>query len=135
MDPASADANFNFLVSSDSQFQTKEEAQQLKEECKQIAGTSGSPAFFANVGDLTLHGYDQQLEWYLDAVSEFSIPVYNIFGGHDGNYALPKKSVDNFEARPWYVNNSNNRSNANDRNNFNNNGHFLRIAYIFVEIS
>ena len=31
--------------------------------------------------------------------------------------------------RPWYVNNSNNRSNANNRNNFRNNGHFLRIAW------
>ncbi|MFH1054084.1 MAG: reverse transcriptase/maturase family protein [Candidatus Woesearchaeota archaeon] len=38
------------------------------------------------------------------------------------------------EVRPWYVNNSNNRSNANDRNNFNNNGRFLRIAWTFAGI-
>jgi len=37
--------------------------------------------------------------------------------------------------RPWYVNNSNNRSNANNRNNFNNNGSFLRIVQAHAKIT
>ncbi|MDO9541360.1 MAG: metallophosphoesterase N-terminal domain-containing protein, partial [Kiritimatiellia bacterium] len=85
-DPSSRNPDFKFLVVSDSQFVQQSEADLLREEFKQISETSGRPAFFFSVGDLTMSGTDEEFKMYLGAIEPFTIPVYHIFGGHDGNY-------------------------------------------------
>ena len=36
-------------------------------------------------GDLTVSGTPQELRWYTEAIATASVPVYSVFGGHDGN--------------------------------------------------
>jgi len=43
------------------------------------------PDFIVATGDLTNHGSLPQLEAYRDAIHTAPVPVYNVFGGHDGN--------------------------------------------------
>lgn len=106
--PRSRSPSFSFLVTSDSQFRTQEEADLLREEFEQITRTSylnpalGLPAFFFSVGDLTMSGTLEELRMYRWAASAFTMPCYHIFGGHDGNST---RSVDNYSAMlgpPYY---------------------------------
>ena len=104
-DPASRDPNFSFLVTADSQFTNQTAANLLWAEFSQITRTSGNPAFFFNCGDLTMSGYDHEMKMYRWSLEPFTIPVYHIFGGHDGRFAKGVRSIANFEkwlGPAWY---------------------------------
>ena len=45
-------------------------------------------------GDLTWSGTPQELQWYSEAIAAASVPVYSVFGGHDGNALLAAGSPD-----------------------------------------
>jgi len=86
-DAPSRQSDFTFLVTADSQFTSRAEAELLREEFAQIASVDCDPAFFFNVGDLTMSGTAAELDLYRFALEPFTIPVYHVFGGHDGVYA------------------------------------------------
>ena len=99
-DPASLDKNFVFLVAADSQFRSAGEGAKLKADMAQITRCTGKPRFYTIAGDLTMTGWLQEWKWYAEAIAELTIPCYNIFGGHGGNYGratrLKRGSVHHF---------------------------------------
>ncbi|MCB5228922.1 MAG: PQQ-binding-like beta-propeller repeat protein [Candidatus Cloacimonetes bacterium] len=60
-------------------------------------------------GDLTWSGSLQELNWYKSAIETSSVPVYSVFGGHDGNELLFSGAADstaNYRkvlGNPWYA--------------------------------
>jgi len=109
-DAASGQSDFTFLVTADSQFTSQAEADLLREEFAQITSVACAPAFFFNVGDLTMSGTVAQFDLYRFALEPFTIPVYPVFGGHDGVYARDDTragSTANYEAQlnapPYYA--------------------------------
>jgi outer membrane protein assembly factor BamB len=108
-DKASAKREFWFITASDSQFTKIEEMIPTAKDYAQVTSaprslTLGKPAFLATAGDLTMNG--SQFEWDMyDHIRRSSkIPVYEGFGGHDGNCLDPRCTV-NFEQRigpPYY---------------------------------
>ncbi len=97
-DAASAKREFWFMTASDSQFTTIEQMIPTAKDYAQITSAPGQPAFLATVGDLTMAG--SQFEWDMyDRIRHSSkIPIYEGFGGHDGNCFDPRSTV-NFEQR------------------------------------
>ncbi len=103
-DEASAKCEFWFITASDSQFTKIEEMIPTAKDYAQVTSAPGKPAFLATAGDLTMNG--SQFEWDMyDRIRRSSkIPVYEGFGGHDGNCLDPRCTV-NFEQRigpPYY---------------------------------
>lgn len=103
-DEASAQREFWFMTASDSQFTSIEQMIPIAKDYAQITAAPGGPAFLATVGDLTMSG--SQFEWDMyDRIRRSSkIPVYEGFGGHDGNCLDPRCTV-SFEQRigpPYY---------------------------------
>ncbi|MBM83429.1 MAG: hypothetical protein CMJ78_22960 [Planctomycetaceae bacterium] len=108
-DEASAKKEFWFITASDSQFTRLEEMIPTAKDYAQVTSAPrslklGKPAFMATAGDLTMNG--SQFEWDMyDRIRRSSkIPVYEGFGGHDGNCLDPRCTV-NFEQRigpPYY---------------------------------
>tara|TARA_B100001123_G_scaffold176434_1_gene202391 strand:+ start:657 stop:3284 length:2628 start_codon:yes stop_codon:yes gene_type:complete len=108
-DESSKQRNFWFITASDSQFTSTGEMIPTAKDYAQITSTPrsltlGRPAFLATAGDLTMNG--SQFEWDMyDYIRRSSkIPVYEGFGGHDGNCLDPRCTV-NFEQRigpPYY---------------------------------
>ncbi|MAG94994.1 MAG: hypothetical protein CMJ48_14805, partial [Planctomycetaceae bacterium] len=108
-DPASAKREFWFMTASDSQFTNIEQMIPIAKDYAQVTSAPaiprlGKPAFLVTAGDLTMNG--TQYEWdmydYIRGMSK--IPVYEGFGGHDGNCLDPRCTV-NFEQRigpPYY---------------------------------
>jgi outer membrane protein assembly factor BamB len=108
-DPASAKRDFWFMTASDSQFTNVEQMIPIAKDYAQVTSSPaiprlGRPAFLVTAGDLTMNG--TQYEWdmydYIRGLSK--IPVYEGFGGHDGNCLDPRCTV-NFEQRigpPYY---------------------------------
>ncbi len=90
-DPASLDRDFSFMVAADSQFENWKAYILLKKGMAQIACATGRPRFFFNCGDLTMTGWLQEWRWYWYAMSELTIPRYDIYGGHGGNYGAATK--------------------------------------------
>ena len=99
-DPNSHDRDFAFLVTADSQFTSQDEGDLLKADMTQLTRTTGSPRFHFICGDLTMTGWLREWRWYADAMSELTIPSYDVFGGHGGNYGrstpLKRGSVHHF---------------------------------------
>lgn len=100
-DPASLDRDFSFMVAADSQFENWKAYILLREGIAQITRATGKPRFFFNCGDLTMTGWLQEWRWYWHAMSELTIPGYNVYGGHEGNYggvvpSLKRGSVHHF---------------------------------------
>ncbi len=96
--PDGARHSFSFLVTADSQFTTKEEQALLIEEFSEMNAVSQNPAFFFIVGDLTMNGTFEELDMYRGAAARITnFPLFNIFGGHDGNSCA--RSVRNFQAK------------------------------------
>ena len=85
-DPTSLDRNFAFLVGADSQFSSQRAGEMLKADMAQITRATGRPRFFFNCGDLTQTGWLQEWRWYKAAMRALTIPGYDVFGGHGGNY-------------------------------------------------
>ena len=103
-DPKSAQKDFWFISTSDSQFTTHYQMLPTAKDYAQITSAPGDPAFLVTAGDLTMNG--SQFEWDMyDYIRRSSkIPVYEGFGGHDGNCLDPRCTV-SFEQRigpPYY---------------------------------
>ena len=103
-DAASANPDFWFMAASDSQFTTIEQMIPTAKDYAQLTSAPGNPAFLTTAGDLTMNG--SQFEWDMyDYIRKSSnIPVYEGFGGHDGNFLKPRSTA-NFEERigpPYY---------------------------------
>lgn len=103
-DPKSAQKDFWFISSSDSQFTAHHQMIPTAKDYAQITSAPGGPAFLVTAGDLTMNG--SQFEWDMyDYIRRSSkIPVYEGFGGHDGNCLDPRCTV-SFEQRigpPYY---------------------------------
>ena len=97
-DESSKQRNFWFITASDSQFTSTGEMIPTAKDYAQITSTPrsltlGRPAFLATAGDLTMNG--SQFEWDMyDYIRRSSkIPVYEGFGGHDGNCLAPRCTV------------------------------------------
>ncbi len=103
-DPVCANREFWFVTASDSQFTTVEEMIPIAKDYAQISSAPGRPAFMMTAGDLTMSGSEYQWDMY-DRIRESSkLPVYEGFGGHDGNCLDPRSTL-NFERRigpPYY---------------------------------
>jgi len=82
----SRDRDFRFLVTADSQFSSKAGGELLKADFAQVSSISGSPRFHFICGDLTMTGWLREWRWYADARKAMTIPHYDVFGGHGGNY-------------------------------------------------
>lgn len=87
-DPISLERNFPFVVTADSQFASARQGALLKANFKQINEDTSKPRFHITAGDLTLTGWKREWDWYADAKSVFTIPNYEAFGGHGGNYGF-----------------------------------------------
>ena len=103
-DPKSAQKEFWFISASDSQFTAHHQMLPTAKDYAQITSAPGDPAFMVTAGDLTMNG--SQFEWDMyDYIRRSSkIPIYEGFGGHDGNCLDPRCTV-SFEQRigpPYY---------------------------------
>ena len=103
-DRASANRKFWFITASDSQFTNIPQMIPIAKDYAQVTSAPGGPAFLTTAGDLTMTG--SQFEWDMyDRIRGASkIPVYEGFGGHDGNCLDPRCTV-SFEQRigpPYY---------------------------------
>ena len=103
-DRAAAKRKFWFITASDSQFTSIPQMIPTAKDFAQVTSAPGGPAFLATAGDLTMNG--SQFEWDMyDRIRRSSkIPVYEGFGGHDGNCLDPRCTV-SFEQRigpPYY---------------------------------
>ena len=104
LDPKANKKEFWFISSSDSQFTAHHQMLPTAKDYAQITSAPGDPAFLVTAGDLTMNG--SQFEWDMyDYIRRSSkIPVYEGFGGHDGNCLDPRCTV-SFEQRigpPYY---------------------------------
>jgi outer membrane protein assembly factor BamB len=103
-DAVSGKPDFWFMAASDSQFTTIEQMIPTAKDYAQLTSAPENPAFLTTAGDLTMNG--SQFEWDMyDFIRKSSkIPVYEGFGGHDGNFLKPRSTA-NFEERigpPYY---------------------------------
>ena len=87
VDPLADREQFSFLSTGDTQFAEVRTFVQLLAEYDQFTAMSGDPAFLTVAGDLTMNGSQWEMDMYREVSAASHIPVYNIFGGHDGNYA------------------------------------------------
>lgn len=108
-DPASAKREFWFMTASDSQFTNIEQMIPTAKDYAQVTSAPafpglGRPAFLATAGDLTMNGSQYEWDMYDFIRGQSKIPVYEGFGGHDGNCLDPRCTV-SFEQRigpPYY---------------------------------
>ena len=109
-DPASASREFWFMTASDSQFTTIQQMIPTAKDYAQVTSAPaisglGKPAFLATAGDLTMNGTQYEWDMYDFIRKQSKIPVYEGFGGHDGNCLDPRCTV-SFEQRigpPYYT--------------------------------
>ncbi|MBT5609340.1 MAG: PQQ-binding-like beta-propeller repeat protein [Lentisphaerae bacterium] len=90
---------FSFLAAGDSQFNDLATYVHLREEFGHFTRMSGEPAFLTSAGDLTMFGSQWEMDLYKEIANESHLPLYNCFGGHDGNYARKnggKGSITNY---------------------------------------
>lgn len=102
-DPASARRDFWFMTASDSQFTNIEQMIPTSKDYAQVTSAPaisglGPPAFLATAGDLTMNGSQYEWDMYDYIRRSSKIPVYEGFGGHDGNCLDPRCTV-SFEQR------------------------------------
>jgi len=108
LDPLADRERFTFLASGDSQFAELLTYTHLLAEYAHLTQMSGDPGFFTMAGDLTMVGTQWEMDLYKDVCKQSRIPLYNCFGGHDGNYsrkALGRGSVYNYQKNlgpAWY---------------------------------
>ena len=99
-DPRSRDRDFRFLVTADSQFRTEQQGEMLRADFAQVARISGDPRFHFICGDLTMTGWLNEWRLYAAAREAMTLPHYDVFGGHGGNYGkatrLKRGSVHHF---------------------------------------
>ncbi len=103
-DVKSAKREFWFMAASDSQFTVMEQMIPTAKDYAQLTAAPGGPAFLTTAGDLTMNGTHFEWDMYDHIRRSSRIPVYEGFGGHDGNILDPRCTV-NFEQRigpPYY---------------------------------
>ena len=103
-DAASASREFSFIIASDSQFTAVEEMIPTAKDYAQITSAPDGPAFMVTAGDLTMSGSYFEWDMYDQIRRSSEVPVYEGFGGHDGNCLDPRSTL-NFERRigpPYY---------------------------------
>ncbi|NQT11915.1 MAG: PQQ-binding-like beta-propeller repeat protein [Planctomycetes bacterium] len=103
-DAASASREFWFVTASDSQFTTIEQMIPTAKDYAQITSAPGQPAFMTTAGDLTMSGSPFEWDMYDRIRRSSQLPMYEGFGGHDGNSLDPRSTV-SFEQRigpPYY---------------------------------
>ncbi len=103
-DAKSAAREFWFMAASDSQFTVIEQMIPTAKDYAQLTAAPGGPAFLTTAGDLTMNGTHFEWDMYDHIRRSSRIPVYEGFGGHDGNILDPRCTV-NFEQRigpPYY---------------------------------
>ena len=96
-DPRSAGREFRFVVASDSQFTAIPRMIAIAKDYFQITSAPARPAFLVTVGDLTMSGSQYEWDMYDRIRGASNVPVYDGFGGHDGNVD-PRTTV-HFERR------------------------------------
>lgn len=109
-DPASEQHEFWFMTASDSQFTSIEQMIPTAKDYAQITSAPAIPgigqaAFLVTAGDLTMNGTQYEWDMYDHIRGSSKIPVYEGFGGHDGNCLDPRCTV-SFEQRigpPYYA--------------------------------
>ncbi|MBM4079689.1 MAG: hypothetical protein FJ278_08310, partial [Planctomycetes bacterium] len=103
-DALSGRKDFWFITTSDSQFTDPASMLSIAKDYAQITGAPGDPAFLVTVGDLTMSGTQWQWDMYDRIRGASRIPVYDGFGGHDGNCLTPRATT-HYELRigpPYY---------------------------------
>jgi len=103
-DAHSAQKDFWFISTSDSQFTEPGTMLSIAKDYAQVTEAPGSPAFLLTVGDLTMEGSHWQWDMYERIRAASRVMVYDGFGGHDGNCLRPRSTV-NYELRvgpPYY---------------------------------
>ncbi|MFP6700092.1 MAG: hypothetical protein VB861_00015, partial [Planctomycetaceae bacterium] len=103
-DGLSAKRKFWFITASDSQFTSISQMIPIAKDYAQVTSAPGGPAFLATAGDLTMSGSQFEWDMYDRIRGSSKIPVYEGFGGHDGNCLDPRCTV-SFEQRigpPYY---------------------------------
>jgi outer membrane protein assembly factor BamB len=108
-DAAAAKQEFWFMTASDSQFTSIEQMIPIAKDYAQVTSAPampglGGPAFLTTAGDLTMNGSQFEWDMYDRIRGSSKIPIYEGFGGHDGNCLQPHCTV-NFEQRigpPYY---------------------------------
>ncbi|MBI3947825.1 MAG: PQQ-binding-like beta-propeller repeat protein [Armatimonadetes bacterium] len=103
-DPLSRRREFAFIAASDSQFSQPDEMIPTAKDYAQMTAAPGDPAFLVTAGDLTMNGTHGEFGMYAAIRSASRLPVYDGFGGHDGNCLDPRSTL-NFELRigpPYY---------------------------------
>jgi outer membrane protein assembly factor BamB len=103
-DAVSGKPDFWFMAASDSQFTTIEQMIPTAKDYAQLTSAPGNPAFLTTAGDLTMNGSQFEWDMYDYIRKSAKIPVYEGFGGHDGNFLKPRSTA-NFEERigpPYY---------------------------------
>ncbi len=103
-EPRGGAGDFRFIVTSDSQFTSPAEMIAIAKDYAQMTAATGEPAFLLAVGDLTMSGSYYQWDMYDRIRRASKIPVYDVFGGHDGNCLKPRSTA-YYEARvgpPYY---------------------------------
>ncbi|MEZ6049316.1 MAG: PQQ-binding-like beta-propeller repeat protein, partial [Planctomycetaceae bacterium] len=99
-DQASEKNEFWFMATSDSQFTATSEMIAIAKDYEQVTSAPGGPAFLVTAGDLTSTGTQYEWDMYDFIRKSSHIPVYEGFGGHDGNCTDPRCTV-SFEQRIW----------------------------------
>ena len=106
-EPASrAGRDFAFIHISDSQFASESDGRWLGEDFEELSQQSGDPAFAVMSGDLVQTGYIEEWDRYAAARQKMRLPMYEVFGGHGGNYSEPKHSVGHYRlycGPDWYA--------------------------------
>ena len=99
-DPASRDSNFAFAVFADSQFTSAQGGRNLKANMAEATRLSSKPRFLIVSGDLVMYGWLREFEWYTDAMTALTIPIWNVIGNHDALYGrytpMKRRSVHHF---------------------------------------
>ena len=106
-EPASqAERDFAFIHISDSQFASEKDGRWLGEDFEELSQQSGEPAFAIMSGDLVQTGYIEEWDRYAAARKKMRLPMYEVFGGHGGNYSEPDHSVGHYRlycGPDWYA--------------------------------
>ena len=85
-----ADESIHFVFAADPHVESERTRDWLIEDLARIRDVD----FIVLGGDLTWSGTPQELRWYSEAIATASVPVYSVFGGHDGNALLALGAAD-----------------------------------------
>jgi outer membrane protein assembly factor BamB len=103
-DPRSRADRFWFLTTSDTQVSNVAQMLPIAKDYAQMTTGPEKPAFLVTAGDLTSQGTHYEWDTYDFIRASAGVPVYDGYGGHDGNGLKPRSTI-NYETRigpPYY---------------------------------